>query len=137
MSGRNITEFPNIHRLFRELNKEEFWDLLDGVDLEWADDLGSDTEGACTVDTSTRTISIQLNKRALQSKTTDKVAEVLARQMIHAYLHSTHAFDAGRTDGPSFQKHWKRLLDLYNNHNPGQLNASKRLYFKPAISTIC
>ncbi|KAJ1969840.1 tRNA dihydrouridine synthase [Dispira parvispora] len=125
MSNRQNTGFPNIHRLFRELNKEAFWDLLDGVDLEWADDLGSDTEGACTVDTSTRTTSIQLSKRALQYKTPEKVAEVLARQMVHAYLHSIHAVDAGRTDGPSFQKHWKRLLNLRDKYNPDQLNAPK------------
>ncbi|KAJ1969839.1 hypothetical protein IWQ62_000363 [Dispira parvispora] len=125
MSARKNTEFPNIQRLFRELNKEAFWDTLDDVNLEWTDDLGPDTEGACTVDTSTNTTSIQLSRRALQSKTPAKVTEVLARQMVHAYLHSTHAIDAGRTDGPSFQKHWKRLLNLRDKHNLDQLNAPK------------
>ncbi|KAJ1650077.1 hypothetical protein IWQ61_009023 [Dispira simplex] len=125
MPGKTNTEFPNIQRMFREFNREAFWGTLDEVKLEWVDDLGPGTEGTCTANTSTNTTSIQLSKRALQSKSPGRVAEVLARQMVHAYLHSTHAVDADKTDGPGFQKHWKRLLNLRDEYNRKQSDTLK------------
>ncbi|KAJ1969841.1 hypothetical protein IWQ62_000365 [Dispira parvispora] len=117
MSNNPNSALPNIHIMFRDMNKIAFWGILDNIKLEWVDDLGPNTKGACIPGPGAKSTKIQLSKRALKSKSHDEILKVLARQMLHAYLNMIAPNNSPETEGPDFKRHWERLLRIRQEYS--------------------